>query len=77
MYGFEFNNFIIADYETKDIIFQVGKFSPPTSDITFDPTVSREDMTRSVRYTFSDDVLRLPYIQTTFLFKDKKRNELF
>lgn len=69
VYGLEFLNFIIADYETKDIIFRVGKDSPPTEDISFDTSAgSTEDMMRTIRYTFSEDVLRLPYIQTTLNF---------
>jgi hypothetical protein len=54
------------DYETKNIIFEVGKDKPPPSDMSVDfSTGSGEDMYRRIKYNFSEDVLRLPYIQTT------------
>lgn len=67
-YGVEFLSFAIMDYETKNIIFEVGKDKPPPSDMSIDfssSSASGEDMYRRIKYNFSEDVLRLPYIQTT------------
>lgn len=67
-YGIEFLAFTISDYDTKDIIFEVGKGSPPPPDMSLDFSSLGEDMYRKIKYTFSEDVLRLPFIQTTLQF---------
>lgn len=64
-YGIEFLSFCISDYDTKDIIFEVGKGSPPPPDMSLDFSTLGEDMYRKIKYTFSEDVLKLPFIQTT------------
>jgi len=67
-YGIEFINFTISDYTTKKIIFEVGKDNPTPQDITVDFSSLGEDMYRKIKYTFSEDVLKLPLIQTSLLF---------
>jgi hypothetical protein len=64
-YDLEFINFTISDYDTKNIIFEVGKDLPPPQDMTLDFSSLGEDMYRRIKYTFSEDVLRLPFIQTS------------
>lgn len=66
-YGIDFHSFSITDYNSKHILFAVGKDIPPTQDITIDFNMENsysEDMMRKIKYTFSEDVLRLPNIQT-------------
>lgn len=67
-YGIEFINFSISDYETKNIIFEVGRDVPAPQDMTLDFSLTGEDMYRKIKYTFSEDVLRLPLIQTSLMF---------
>lgn len=60
-YGVEFLSFVISDYETKDVIFDVAKdYDMATADL--DP--SDPDSARTIRYSFSADVLRCPAIAT-------------
>lgn len=67
-FGIEFLQFSISDYQTKKIIFEVGKDSPTPQDIAVDFSNIGEDMYRKIKYTFSEDVLRLPLIQTSLVF---------
>lgn len=67
-YGIEFSSFTISDWESKKIIFEVGKDSPPPPDMTVDFSALGEDMYRKIKYSFSEDVLRLPSIQTSLVF---------
>jgi len=64
----DFLKFTISDYDSKKVIFQVGKDSPPPPDVSMDFTAIGEDMYRKIRYRFSEDVLRLPFIQTSLVF---------
>lgn len=57
-----------SDYETKNIIFEVGRDLPPPTDISIDLSAVGEDLGRKIRYNFSEDVLRLPLIQTSLVF---------
>jgi len=67
-FGIDFLNFTISDYQTKKIIFEVGKDSPTPQDIAVDFSTLGEDMYRKIKYTFSEDVLKLPLIQTSLVF---------
>ena len=67
-FGIEFLNFTISDYDTKNVIFEVGKDSPAPQDMTLDFSLAGDDMYRKIKYTFSEDVLRLPFIQTSCVF---------
>ena len=63
-YGIDFQQFTISDYETKKIIFEVGRNTPP-QDMSLDFSTPGEDMYRKIKYEFSEDVLRLPQIETS------------
>ncbi len=67
-YGVEFLNFVISDYNSKKVIFEVGRDSPNPPDVSIDFSSLGPDMYRKIKYTFSDDVLRLPAIQTSLVF---------
>mmetsp|Transcript_116185 Transcript_116185/g.227903 ORF Transcript_116185/g.227903 Transcript_116185/m.227903 type:complete len:260 (+) Transcript_116185:107-886(+) len=67
-FGIEFLNFTISDYQSKKTIFEVGKDNPTPQDIAVDFSALGEDMYRKIKYTFSEDVLRLPLIQTSLIF---------
>ena len=67
-YGLDFLSFTISDYDSKKIIFQVGKDMPAPQDVSVDFSATGEDMYRKIRYNFSEDVLRLPFIQTSLYF---------
>lgn len=67
-FGIEFLNFTISDYDSKKIVFEVGKDIPPPQDMTVDFSALGEDMYRKIKYNFSEDVLRLPAIQTSLVF---------
>jgi len=67
--GLDFEQFTISDYDSKKVIFEVGKNNPTPQDISVDFSSLGEDMYRKIKYTFSEDVLRLPYIQTSLIFK--------
>ena len=43
----------------------MGRDNPTPVDVSVDLSSIGEDMHRKIRYTFSEDVLRLPNIQTT------------
>ena len=64
-FGIEFLQFTISDYQSKNTIFAVGKDNPTPQDIAVDFSCLGEDMYRKIKYTFSEDVLRLPLIQTS------------
>ena len=68
-YGIEFLKFTITDNREKKIIFEVGKDIPATSDVSIDFSAVGDDMYRKIRYNFSEDVLRLPEIETSLLFQ--------
>mmetsp|Transcript_25557 Transcript_25557/g.29489 ORF Transcript_25557/g.29489 Transcript_25557/m.29489 type:complete len:250 (+) Transcript_25557:73-822(+) len=71
-YDFDFTSFKISDYDSKATIFEICEDGIPsegaemtvdTDDISFG-----EDNFRKIKYTFSEDVLRLPMIQTSLTF---------
>ena len=64
-FGIDFLSFTISDYETKKTIFEVGRDIPTPPDVTMDFSTFGEDMYRKIKYGFSEDVMRLPYIQTS------------
>ena len=67
-FGLDFLKFTISDYDTKKVIFRVSKDGPPPQDVSMDFSALGEDMYRKIRYKFSEDVLRLPFIQTSLVF---------
>eukprot|EP00752_Nemacystus_decipiens_P009038 g8069.t1 len=64
----EFLEFTISDYATKNIIFMVGRDYPPPVDLDLDLGNLDENAYRLIKYEFSEDVLRLPSIQTSLVF---------
>ncbi|CAN0015180.1 unnamed protein product [Pylaiella littoralis] len=64
----EFLEFTISDYATKNIIFMVGRDYPPPVDLDLDLADLDENAYRLIKYEFSEDVLRLPSIQTSLVF---------
>jgi len=68
VYGIDFLSFTISDYDTKSVLFEVGKDSPPPQDMSIDFSALGEDMYRRIKYEFSEDVLKLPFIQTSLVF---------
>ncbi|RLN85300.1 hypothetical protein BBJ28_00014058 [Nothophytophthora sp. Chile5] len=68
-YGIEFLHFAISDYESKRKIFEIGKDRPGKAVPKVDLTQARgEGAYRTIRYEFSEDVLRLPSIATALEF---------
>lgn len=68
-YGIEFLRFCISDYESKRKIFEIGKDRPGKAAPKMDPAHGRgESAYRTIRYEFSEDVLRLPAIATELEF---------
>lgn len=66
--GIEFLQFTISDYESKKIIFEVGRDTAAPQDMSLDFSTLGEDMYRKIKYEFSEDVLKLPYIETSLVF---------
>lgn len=52
----------------KKTIFEVGRDTPNPADVSIDFSSLGPDMYRKIKYLFSEDVLRLPAIQTTLIF---------
>lgn len=71
-YGIEFLHFAVSDYESKRKIFEIGKNHPGSSNRAVpkvDLAQARvEAAYRTIRYEFSEDVLRLPAIKTELEF---------
>ena len=65
-YGIDFLQFTISDYVSKKIVFEVGRNTPP-QDMSIDFSTGGEDMYRKIKYEFSEDVLRLPHIETSLV----------
>ena len=68
-FGIEFLQFAIVDYDSKHCLFEVGKDIPPPADMSLDFSGTGEDVYRKIRYNFSEDVLKLPFIQTTYALR--------
>ncbi|KAH7468487.1 uncharacterized protein KRP23_10867 [Phytophthora ramorum] len=68
-YGIEFLHFSISDFESKRKIFEIGKDRPGKAVPKMDLSQARgEGAYRTIRYEFSEDVLRLPAIATELEF---------
>lgn len=64
-YGVEFLSFDIKDYESKTRIFRVGRdMEGPMDGMEMDVDPHNPDSMRTIRYKFSEDVLRMPVIST-------------
>ncbi|CEG45560.1 Photoreceptor synaptic vesicle protein HRG4/UNC-119 [Plasmopara halstedii] len=68
-YGIEFLHFSISDFESKRKIFEIGKDRPGKATLKMELGHARgESAYRTIRYEFSEDVLRLPAIATELEF---------
>ncbi|CCI50605.1 unnamed protein product [Albugo candida] len=67
-YGIKFLRFSIADYESKRKFFKIGKDDARSAIPGSSFTLDRESKYRTIRYDFSEDVLRLPSIVTKLKF---------
>ena len=67
-YNVEFVNFKIDNYTTKETLFQISDGVQPVGimemDMEYDGVSFDEDNFRTIKYTFNEDVLRLPLIST-------------
>ena len=54
--------------QTKKTVFEVGRDTPNPTDVSIDFSSLGPDMYRKIKYVFSEDVLRLPAVQTTLIF---------
>ena len=67
-YGLTFDSFVMKDYDTKEVIFEISADSPlPALDLEGD---FDEDSLRRIRYDFSVDVLRKETVSTTLVFSN-------
>lgn len=64
-HNIEFLKFTISDDESKRVLFEVGKDVEMVGsmDVDYD-TVDEDDYIRAVKYTFCEDMLRLPLVST-------------
>lgn len=67
MYNLAFLSFVMKDYETKRVIFEIGG-ADAVPDLDFSALGSDfdTDSLRKIRYDFSVDVLRMPTLSTTY-----------
>ena len=68
-YNIDFLSFRISNHETKETLFEISK-GLPTKSVEFDmgedsTCMVDEDNFRRIKYTFSEDVIRLPLIATS------------
>jgi hypothetical protein len=64
-YGIEFQSFMIRDYDSKQVIFEVSKeASMAALPADFDMSQIDDEQYRRIKYEFSSDVLKLPTIST-------------
>ena len=67
-YGLDFQRFTVSDYDTKKVIFKVSKDAPPPPDMSLSFVAQGKDIYPTVGYKLSEDVLRLPFVQTSMVF---------
>lgn len=67
VYNLAFLSFVMKDYETKRVIFEIGG-ADAVPDLDFSALGSDfdTDSLRKIRYDFSVDVLRMPTLSTTY-----------
>ncbi len=69
--GIEFQNFVISNYDTKEVFFRIGsvggaELTTDRFEIDTDHNAKDSmDVHRKIRYTLSEEVLRLPRIATS------------
>ena len=78
-HGIEFLSFVIRDDESKRILFEVRNDAPMKAglvEIDYD-TYHDEDCYRAIKYTFSEDILRLPSIATRWVSAEQNQPHYF
>lgn len=69
-HNIEFLKFTISDDESKRVLFEVGQNVEMVGSMEVDhDTVDEDDYVRAIKYTFCEDVLRLPLVSTSLTFK--------
>jgi hypothetical protein len=64
-HNIQFLQFTIRDDESKRVLFEVGNDVPMVGFMEIDyDAVEEENYVRAIKYSFSDSVLRLPYVST-------------
>lgn len=66
-YKIEFLSFIIQDYDSKKVIFEVSRDRPLPIDFSMHDSMDPDSL-RKINYELSEDFLRLPKISTTLVF---------
>jgi len=66
-YGIEFLSFVIQDYDSKKVIFEVSRDRPLPIDFSMHDAMDPDSL-RKINYELSEDFLRLPKISTTLVF---------
>jgi len=65
-YGIAFQSFSISNHETKANLFHTGTANADNSmEVEIDPSESEENMYRKIRYTFPEEVLKIPRMETS------------
>ena len=63
-YGLNFLWYSVRDDESKRVFLEVGNGEPTVGRMELDDAVRGDDCFRSVKYTFGEDILRLPNVST-------------
>jgi hypothetical protein len=64
-HNIEFLKFTISDEDSKRVLFEVGQNVEMVGSMEIDyDTVDEDDYVRAVKYSFCEDVLRLPLVST-------------
>ena len=63
-YELTFLSFVMKDYESKEVIFEISEDSP-LPEIDFDEDTFTADQLRTIKYDFNADVLSKDTISTT------------
>jgi hypothetical protein len=67
-HSIEFLKFTISDDESKRVLFEVGQDVEMVGSMEIDnDMVDKDDYVRAIKYTFCEDVLRLPLVSTRFV----------
>jgi hypothetical protein len=64
-YGISFKSFRISNHETKTILFDTAKATEGSMEIEVDSSEPEENRYRRIRYTFPEEVLKIPRMETS------------
>jgi len=66
----EFLSFVVRNDDSKRVLFEIGNGVPMIGQMEVDyDTFDDDDCFRAIKYTFNEDVLRLPVVSTSLTFK--------